>query len=127
MDCQWVPFENKWKCQNCGFIVPDSTFKKNCIIKQDIPNIIQRGKNLGKAMVKHVREGMKNCSDNQKQVRFEICESNKCGLFRGRGEGGICAHEDCGCYLRSNGRFMDKLSWAESKCPIGLWLPVESK
>lgn len=133
MLCKWEPFEDKYKCKNCGFVVKRNTIKKNCSAykqhkvidetEKQPPNIAKRAKNLGKATAKHVMTGMKYCTQEQKQKRFDICKSNKCGLFRGRGNGGICAHDDCGCPIRSQGKFIDKLSWRSSKCPKGLWGP----
>lgn len=124
MDCEWVSFENRWKCKNCGFIVSSNLVHKNCAAKKDIPNIIKRAKNFGKAITHHISTGSKHCTDEQKQVRFDKCKSNECGLFRVYGDGGICAHDDCGCFIRSSGQFLDKLSWADSKCPVGIWGPI---
>lgn len=124
MDCEWIPFGDRWKCVRCGFIVNSDKIHKNCSSNKNPPNIVQRAKNLGKAAAQHIITGMHHCTEEQKQERFEICSSNKCGLFRANGDGGICAHDDCGCFIRSNGKFLDKLSWAESKCPVGLWSPI---
>lgn len=124
MDCKWIPFGDKFKCEKCGFVVKSDKIHKNC---RDIPSITKRAKNLSKAVVKHFSTGMQHCSDEEKQERFTICQSNKCGLFRpyGNSGDGICAHDDCGCFIRSNGKFLDKLSWADSKCPAGMWGPIE--
>ena len=100
-----------------GQIILDTT--------NESPNIIQRGINLGKAIVKHVKCGCHHCTDEQKNARFAICQSNRCGFFKVHAEGGICTHNSCGCYIRSGGKFMDKLSWAESKCPKKLWGAVK--
>ena len=121
MNCEWVEYGDKFRCSLCGFVVKSEKIRRNCPTKKNIPSLLQRGVNLGQAIVKHVQTGFQHCTEEQKRVRFEICRSNKCGLFKVHGEGGICAHEDCGCYIRSNGRFMDKLSWAESKCPKEMW------
>ena len=125
-NCQFIEDDGKFKCINGGYITPFAGLKKNCI-KQNPPNLLKRGVNLGKAMVKHAKTGMHHCTFEEKQSRFETCKSNECGLFKVHGEGGICSHDDCGCYIRSNGKFMDKLSWAESKCPVGKWGPIEQK
>ena len=133
MKCEWIEFGNIYKCKNCGFEVRINTLNKVCsayprpeVIKSP-PNIIKRGMNFGKAAVNHVMTGAHHCTNEEKQQRFHICQSNECGLFQVHGEGGICSHDDCGCYIRSNGKFMDKLSWAESKCPVGKWGPIEQK
>lgn len=126
MNCEWIPLEDRWKCKYCGFVVSNNTYRKNCLAKKEIPGLVQRAKNLGKATINHIKTGMKHCSEEQKQERFNICKSNKCGLFRVYGDGGICAHSDCGCCIRSNGKFLDKLSWADSKCPVGMWEPIST-
>jgi len=129
MDCQWIPHENKYKCQNCGFVVPHDRFHRNCpTFKTETPkkppNILQKAVNFTKAAVNHITTGMQHCTEEEKTERFNICKSNKCKLFVQHDDGGVCAHDDCGCFIRSNGKFMDKLSWAESKCPVGLWGPI---
>lgn len=120
MFCEWEPYEEGYKCKKCGF-VSKVNFKKNCGITP--PKLTKRIQNFTKASANHLMTGMKHCSDEQKKKRFEICKSNKCGLFLSKGEGGICSHDNCGCFIRSNGKFLDKLSWADSKCPEGFWGP----
>ena len=66
-------------------------------------------------------------SEEQMKARYEQCEKNECGLFRVLGQGGVCAHDDCGCLLSTNRKFLSKLSWASSKCPEGYWGPTEEK
>lgn len=121
MKCEWEPYENKFKCKHCGFIVPRNTINRIC--QFHVPSMAKRVTNLAQAVVKHVQTGLKHCTTEQRQKRLEICQSNQCGLFKD----GICAHEDCGCYIRNKGKFFDKLSWADSKCPVGLWGPEKSE
>ena len=121
--CVWTKDVNGgYKCQFCGFKVPSNDFHKKCQANvKSPPGAIKKVKNFTESLVGHITTGMKHCSDEEKLRRFEICKSNQCGLFRAQDNGGICAHDDCGCYIRNNGKFMDKLSWADSKCPVGLW------
>ena len=124
MNCEWEPYNNKFRCKYCGFIVPNSNFNKNCMREtKDIPSLNKRMVNLSRAVGQHVLTGSKHCSEEDREERFNICKSNKCGLFRENEGGGVCAHDSCGCYLRSHGKFMDKLSWADSRCPVGMWGP----
>ena len=125
--CKWEPFGDKFKCSECGFVSPRSTIKRNCSTKPEPPSMVKRAVNFTKAVTQHVMTGRKHCSEEQKAERFNICKSNQCGLFLPNGEGGICSHDKCGCYIRSNGQFMDKLSWAESKCPVDMWGPIIQK
>ena len=131
MNCQWEPFEDKFKCGLCGFVVSRNTIRKNCTsfkeVKKEPPGLIQQAVNFGKATINHLAHGIKHCTEEQKQDRYNKCSKNMCGLFRPHGDGGVCAHDECGCFIRSNGKFMDKLSWADSKCPEGYWGPIEEK
>ena len=127
--CEWEPFQNKFKCKKCGFVSPRSTIKRNCNAgqPQKPPNMAQRAVNFGKAAVQHVATGGKHCSEEQKQARFAICNSNQCGYFIAHENGGTCGHKKCGCRIRNNGKIMDKLSWADSSCPVGKWGPITAK
>lgn len=128
LHCVWEPFEGQVRCKDCGK-VRKRAIRANCPTKLNpqIPTITQRVKNLGKAAARHIVTGRRHCTDEEKQERFNKCQSNVCGRFIVHGPGGICAHEDCGCYIRSNGRFLDKLSWADSECPEGYWGPITEK
>jgi len=130
MDCIFQEQNGQFVCEVCGFTTPIPNLHINCSGKpQDKkeppvpPSLVQRSKNLAKAIGRHLHSGRKHCTEEQKAARFKQCSSNECGLFLAKGKGGICAHEDCGCYIRSNGKFLDKLSWADSKCPEGYWGP----
>ena len=126
-NCIWEPYENRFRCRNCGYIISQK-IPRNCdIYHKKAPGLAQKTVNFTKAATNHVITCLKHCTEEEKQQRFNICKSNKCGLFREHGDGGICAHDDCGCYIRSSGKFMDKLSWADSKCPVGLWGPKSSE
>lgn len=128
MNCEWIKTEdNKYQCKLCGKRVP-TPGKMNCPTKKDVPNIVQRGVNFVKATYNHIVTRGNCCNEEQKIERYNICKSNRCGLFRQYNEDvGICAHDDCGCFLRSNGKFLDKIAWADSKCPEGYWGPLEVK
>jgi len=120
MNCEWEKHGEKFKCKNCGAITVKAR-RKNCLAKNP-PSLLQRAKNFTKASINHIKNGAKQCSQEEKEYRFNICKSNKCGLFLIHDDNkGICAHDDCGCIIRSNGKFLDKLSWLDSKCPEGYW------
>lgn len=132
MNCEWEPFKDKFICKNCGFIVNNNKIKKNCKAGKKLakkpPKMTQRVQNLGKAVVNHMKTGRKHCTPEQRQERFDICKTNECGFFIKRGqEDGVCGHEKCGCYIRAKGKFLDKLSWADSECPVGMWKKIEEK
>ena len=147
--CLFQPTEgNFYQCVFCGFQVPNEHYVKEChadskIIAQKLeeikiqseplpniqpPSMMARAKNLAKAGIKHLMTGMNHCSKEDKAKRFQICQSNQCKLFLINphdASQGVCSHQSCGCFIRAHGEFMDKLSWAESECPVGLWGPVE--
>ena len=132
MNCQWESFENKFKCKNCGKVVPRNTIKRNCdsVAKTKVqpPGMGARVMNLAQAAAHHVVTGFQHCTKEQKQDRYNKCSENACGFFVKRDDNqGVCAHSSCGCFIRSGGKFMDKLSWASSSCPVGRWGPVENK
>lgn len=61
----------------------------------------------------HLQNGAKLCSDEQIEKRYSICHG--------------CEHfinsscNKCGCPIVRNKRFISKLSWASSECPVGRW------
>ena len=125
MRCKFIKDGDNFVCENCGRTTTIEGYRINCAKKP--PNIVQRGVNFAKATAKHVATGFRHCTPEQKKERYDKCSKNECGLFLIRGSGGICSHDDCGCYIRSQGQFFDKLSWADSKCPEGYWGPIDKK
>lgn len=121
-DCEWEEYGDKYKCKHCGFVVKNYKIKKRCEVLKP-PSLTQRVMNFGEAAIKHVKNGLKHCTDEEVQQRYDICKSNKCGFFNE--EHNVCMHQKCGCFIRNNGKFFDKLRWADSSCPIGLWKPVQ--
>ena len=131
------------QCIYCGFQVPNENFVKECHADQTIsldgprtplrpipPSLTKRAGNFIKASIKHVKAGMNHCSQEEKTERYNTCNSNQCGLYLQNPHNpsqGVCSHESCGCLIRAAGEFMDKLSWAESECPVGLWGKTEPK
>jgi hypothetical protein len=61
----------------------------------------------------HLQNGAKLCSDEQIEKRYSICHS--CEHF----VNSSC--NKCGCPIVRNKRFISKLSWASSECPVGKW------
>jgi len=131
MNCIWEKSDNGYRCKYCGFSVPTNKIKKTCESKKNKeklpPPLVKRAANLTKAAGRHFSTGMKHCTPEQRMARYEQCQKNECGLFRDMGGGGVCAHDDCGCLLSSNRKFLSKLSWASSSCPEGYWGPIEEK
>lgn len=68
-----------------------------------------------KSLFWHVYSGMPKSSQAQIDYRFKICvtcsdyneEEKECGI--------------CGCSVNNRRIFMNKLAWADQKCPKGEW------
>jgi len=70
-------------------------------------------KNFISSASEHINNGAKLCTDEQIDHRYSIC--NSCEFF----VNSSC--NKCGCPIVRNKRFISKLSWASSECPVGKW------
>lgn len=82
------------------------------------PSLLQKAANFAASAAKHVAAGAPRCTQEQVDARFAICQG--CELFDGR------ACTKCGCPIVREKAYISKLSWANEKCPVGKWGPVES-
>lgn len=129
MYCVWEPFEDKFRCKECGFVYKNDKLNKQCHGKSSPqpppqpPNILKRAVNFAGAAIKHVAAGLPQCTDDEVKERYDICTKNECGFFNK--EWSVCAHTKCGCFIRERGIFMDKLRWADSECPVGQWKSIK--
>ena len=128
--CEWVAEGDGFKCKRCGFVPKHNRVKKKCDELRlppeppaEIPSLPMRIKNAVVASAKHVAKGLPVCSDEEVEARFKTCSTNECRLFNT--QYGVCMHQNCGCNIRNNGKYLDKLRWADSECPIGLWKSIE--
>lgn len=106
----------------------DREAAKRAEVEKNAPNIIRQGINYSVASVKHVAAGSPKASDEDVNKRFAICQSNQCGYYKVlKDSNGQCLHPSCGCPLKPVGiNGNNKLRWADQKCPVGMWLPVEA-
>ena len=81
--------------------------------KVEGPSLPKKLKNFALSAIKHAVNGMPTCTQEEINERLEICKG--CKWFRG----GRCAK--CGCACGNNKKFLNKLAWADQKCPIGKW------
>ena len=86
-----------------------STLKDTGNSDRETPSLLTRGKNLGKAVVEHVKNKCEFVEIVVYEARIDIC--NTCDMRNGR----ICTHPSCGCYLD------EKCWWESEKCPLGKW------
>lgn len=73
------------------------------------PGLAAKVKNFTKALARHVRDGGKIASEEERQRRLGICRS--CVYYRD----GRCRHSGCGCNLER------KAAWQSESCPLGKW------
>ena len=82
--------------------------------KHQLPSVWQQLKNVAKATTEHVKDGMRNVSDEEYKKRIDTCNSCE---FLNR-ETKRCMR--CGCATQIKAR------WRTSKCPENKWeIPTE--
>jgi hypothetical protein len=122
--CQLAHLEAR--CRQRGYTLEQV---RPCIISQDgdnitvdethpaypraKPGLAQKAANFAASAAKHVAAGMPQCSDEERERRFAICQG--CEFFDGK------ACTKCGCPVAREKRFVSKLAWADSECPVGKW------
>ena len=82
------------------------------------PSLLTKAANFAAAAARHVAAGMPQASQEQIDQRFAICRA--CELFDGK------ACTKCGCPVVREKQFVSKLSWANERCPVGKWGPVNT-
>lgn len=68
-----------------------------------------------KALYFHIGYGLPKCTQKQIDQRYSIC--NECDFFDVNAQQCL----QCGCNISTKKRFLNKLAWADQKCPIGKW------
>ncbi len=81
------------------------------------PGLLTKALNFTKSAVAHIAAGAPRASDAEIERRFAICQG--CEHY----DGSACTK--CGCPVVRESRFVSKLAWANEKCPVGKWSPVE--
>jgi hypothetical protein len=81
------------------------------------PGLLTKVANFTKSAVSHIAAGAPRASDAEIERRFAICQG--CEFYDGK----ACTR--CGCPVVRESRFVSKLAWANEKCPVGKWGPVE--
>ena len=81
--------------------------------RRDGPSFLAKVKNFAVASAKHVAAGMPMASDEEIIRRHDICLG--CEFFQDNS----CLK--CGCPVSRNKKYISKLSWADSECPVGKW------
>jgi len=68
-----------------------------------------------KSLMFHVYAGFPKSTQEQINIRYEICL--QCDSFDKVNK--ECM--ECGCNINNQRIFMNKLAWADQRCPIGKW------
>lgn len=116
MNCIYIKHENFYTCEYCGELRHEP-LDIECTVPQD-PSIIRQVSNFLPAVTNYVISG-RRCTQEEINSRFEICKT--CPLFRN----GVCSHRSCGCHIRDDNVFMNKLAWNTEQCPVGKWGVIE--
>jgi len=66
----------------------------------------------------HVYRGFPKATIEEINYRFNIC--NNCEYYDINEK--IC--QQCGCNINQKKQFLNKLAWADQKCPIDKWDPI---
>ena len=80
---------------------------------------IIRLKTFVKSLFWHIYSGSPKCTLEQIRYRYLICSA--CDDYDKPSS--TCNH--CGCNITPKKQFLNKLAWADQKCPIDKWLPIE--
>jgi hypothetical protein len=119
MKCQFIFNKEKKKyiCQVCGYETPYEG-ERHCV---QVPNLGNRILNFTKAATQHALSGNPTVTKEVMKQRLKICTG--CELFKPNTNevGGICTHSSCGCTIQDNLNYLNKIAWADQKCPIDKW------
>lgn len=120
-----------YECSKCGYLTYYENAERQCVpmVQSQFgePSLTRKIGNFSFAMAKHLYKGMPTVTEAQLNERLKIC--HECPLFK-QSQGlvsGVCTHESCGCNIGDEVNFLNKIAWADQKCPIGRWKEIESE
>ena len=70
---------------------------------------------FSKSLFWHINRGMPKSTQEEIDYRYKICSS--CDAFDIQNEECMM----CGCNINRNKQFLNKLAWADQKCPLNKW------
>lgn len=122
MNCIFIKDGDIFKCEVCGSIVKKNC-KQNCSgqKQEKSPGLVRKIVNFVPAAISHAIKGNPTVSEDKMRERLSICKG--CQLYDKIKE--ICTHSSCGCPIKDNLEYRNKIAWADQECPIGLWGKVE--
>lgn len=74
-----------------------------------------RLKTFIKSLYWHIQRGLPKSNQKTINFRFAICQ--ECDRYDSINK--QCT--ECGCNINNRKQFLNKLAWADQKCPIGKW------
>jgi len=74
-----------------------------------------RLKTFIKSLLWHISRGLPKSSQSLIDYRYNICSS--CEMFDYKNN--LCNY--CGCNINNKKVFLNKLAWADQKCPLNKW------
>jgi hypothetical protein len=136
MECNFTYKETKdgiklYECSKCEYITEIENSRRECKpIPQPQygePSILKKIGNFTFALAKHLYKGMPTVSKDVLDDRLKICQ--ECPLFKKKEGmvGGVCTHESCGCSVQDEIVFLNKIAWADQKCPLEKWGEINEK
>jgi hypothetical protein len=78
-------------------------------------NIFKKIKRFVKALMFHIGAGMPKSTQEQIDKRYSICLL--CDSLDKKNAQCL----ECGCNINNKRIFMNKLAWADQKCPLNKW------
>ncbi len=72
-----------------------------------------------KSLLFHVYSGFPKSTTEEINYRYNIC--TVCDMFDRKNHQCLV----CGCNINTKKIFMNKLAWADQKCPLGKWDSIE--
>jgi hypothetical protein len=88
------------------------------ILSQKITKLLRKIITFSKSLLFHIYSGFPKSSQDQINYRFNIC--NSCEYYDPQ----LKQCMVCGCNVSTKKRFMNKLAWADQKCPMDKWKEV---
>lgn len=128
MKCSYIKYDTFYSCEYCGEL-RNEPLDVECKVPRN-PSTIKRISNFLPAVTKYGFAG-RRCTQDEIDSRFSICKT--CPLFKCTSGPvddpskvrGVCSHNSCGCNIRDDNVFMNKLAWNTEQCPVGKWTMIE--
>lgn len=108
------------KSDTAGILAPPPSAGRRsaeAVAPPQLPSVVVRGANFGKAVVRWARGGWATRSADEVNALLKVCHACPSGLYNASRES--CAA--CGCPVRAAGNWRNKLALRTESCPRGHW------